>query len=245
MLKKNIFTIVVIVLLGSQLLWLAVAPSSFKVSWSKNPLIAQIIREHALVNEKSKAMTISYYFPHFAYFADIVLGVQKPESELMDGYHDGKPYIFRMYYQKAATLFPNNDDAQALLAFTQYYQKDIPQAIESYQRSLDRNPYFFWGYYNLGVIYFQQKDYSKSAQMLSKAVSLNPEITLRILYQSALYRQIWKSLPNPQATLQVNLEQGRQDAGRLLAVCFLRIKTGNIDNSLEEQVAKQVVVRLF
>jgi tetratricopeptide (TPR) repeat protein len=89
---------------------------------------------------------------------------------------------------------------------------------------VDINPFFFWPYYNLGVIYFQMGDYVSSAKILSKALSLKKEITLEILYQSPFYRQIWRKIPDPPQTLENNLDQGRQDAALLLAACFLKAR---------------------
>ena len=223
-LKRHGFKIGFIALMAIPLGWFVMAPASFKSTWARVPFIAEIIREHNLVIEKAKVMTISYYFPHFPYFAQIVEGAQKPNEELMDGYHFGKPYIFHMYYQKAAELFPKNEDAYVLLGYTEYYQKSINDALRDYQKSIELNPYFFWSYYNLGVIYFQQKDYMKSVWMFTRALSLNHTMTLEILHQSGLYRQIWKHVNNPPQLLQSNLEQGRQDAGVLLAASYLKGK---------------------
>jgi len=142
------------------------------VLWRHNPLVTEIIKEHELVNQKSKLVTISYYYPAFGYFADIVAGTQPPKKEWMQGYYFGKPYIFHQYYQKAAQLLPDSDAAHFLLGFCQYYLGLGDMARTQYETAAALNPYFFWSYYNLGVIYFQQGDFLKSAMALTQALAL-------------------------------------------------------------------------
>ncbi len=194
-------------------------------------LIKHMIKEHQLVNEKSKIITISYYFPHFPYFADIVSGEKQPNKELMDGYHFSRPYIFHTYYQRAVDLLTDNDSARYLLGFCDYYMGQGKEAQKHYEKALEINKYFFWVYYNLGIIYFQEQDYLRSATVLTNALRLNKNITLEILHQSAFYRQIWRNLPNPPQVLESNLQEGFQDAAFLLASCYL--KAGGFDPALQ------------
>jgi len=191
--------------------------------WRQNPLVREITKEHDLVEQKSKLVTISYYYPNFAYFSDIVSGVQKPKKEWMQGYYFGKPYIFHQYYEKAAQLLPDNDAAHFLLGFCEYYMEAPDIARTQYEAALAANPYFFWSYYNLGVIDFQQGDFLKSAMVLTQALALK-KLTLEILFQSPFYRQIWRNLSDPPKTLEGNLNQGAQDAALMLAACYLKVK---------------------
>ncbi len=189
--------------------------------WRHNPLVTEIIKEHDLVEQKSKLVTISYYYPAFGYFADIVSGAQPPKKEWMQGYYFGKPYIFHQYYQKAAQLLPDSDAAHFLLGFCEYYLGSPDLARTQYEASVAVNPYFFWSYYNLGVIYFQQGDFLKSAMVLTQALALK-KVALTILFQNPFYRQIWRNLANPPQVLEGNLNQGVQDAALMLAACYLK-----------------------
>ena len=206
----------------TQLSWFWLAPGNFKTVWAQNILVAHIIKEHALVEEKSKIVTVSYYNPYFDYFADIAAGTQQPNKAWMEGYYFGRPYIFHTYYHKAVDLFPNIDAVHYLLGFCEYYMGNPDVARVQYEKSMELNPYFFWSDYNLGVIYFQQGDFFKSAVVLSKAISLRKEISLAILRQSPFYRQIWRSIANPPQILGKNLIEGQADAALLLATCFVK-----------------------
>jgi tetratricopeptide (TPR) repeat protein len=229
--KKDPLLASVGILAGTCLLWFLLAPQGFKTIWSKNPLVAEIIKEHDLVNEKAKVVAISYYYPTFSYFANIVFGSAQPEKELMESYYLGKPYIFHTYYQKAVDLFPDNDAAQYLLGYCEYYMGNAGIAAGHYEQSVDVNPYFFWSYYNLGVIYFQQGDFLKSAMILSKSLALRNEITLEILHQGPFYRQIWRLISGPPQILANNLRQGQADAALLLTACF--VKAGAYNQALQ------------
>ncbi|MDE2221763.1 MAG: hypothetical protein KGK03_01695 [Candidatus Omnitrophica bacterium] len=229
-LKRHPFYVLMGLLVAIQLVWFWISPTGFKAAWSRNPLVAEIIKEHSLANQKAKIMAISYYFPDFSYFSDIVAGRAQPRAELMDGYHFGKPYIFHMYYQLTANYFPDNDVAQYLLGFCDYYMEHMDKAKRHYEKSLAINPYFFWTYYNLGVIYFRQRDYYHSAVFLNKALSVRKEIALAMLSQSPFYRQIWHNLNDPPQILEGNLMTAQQDALLLMAACF--VKAGAYDQAL-------------
>jgi hypothetical protein len=74
----------------------------------------------------------------------------------------------------------------------------------------------------LGVIYFQQGDLFKSADILSKGLSVNKEYTLEILRQGAFYGQIWQYIADPQRILRRDLDEGQEDAAFLLTVYLVK-----------------------
>jgi tetratricopeptide (TPR) repeat protein len=197
----------------------------------KNPIVAHIIREHDLVEEKSKMVTISYYFPNFDYFADIVSGAQQPKKDWMEGYYFGKPYIFHTYYQKTVDLFPDNGAAHYLLGFCEYYMGNQDVAVTQFEKSVEADPYFFWSYYNLGVIYFQQGKLRKSVEIMTKALSLSNEITLAIINRDSLFHQIWHKVANPSEVLERNVEEGQKDAVLVMTASF--IKAGGYAQALK------------
>jgi tetratricopeptide (TPR) repeat protein len=230
-LKQDPFLTGVGLLAASQLLWFCAAPQGFKTIWNKNFLVAEIVKEHDFVDQKAKLVAISYYFPTFQYFADIASGKEQPKKALMDGYHFGKPYIFYDYYQKSVDLLPERDEPHFLLGFCDYYLGNPDEAVVQYGKSMEINPYFFWSYYDLGVIYFQQGDFLSSATILNKALSLRKDITLSILYQSPFYRQIWHEMANLPQIFEINLSEGQEDTMLLLAACF--VNAGGYDQALQ------------
>jgi tetratricopeptide (TPR) repeat protein len=197
--------------------WFYLAPAGFKAFWGQNPLAVEMIKEHQQAEQKSKIASVSIYYPYLPYFAGIVVGIEKPRNEWMNTYYSGRPYIFSLYYAKAVEMFPDNDAGHFLLGYCEYYSGDLNSARGQFEESMTLNPYFFWSYYDLGVIYFQQGDFFKSAEVLNKALSIKKEYTLEILRQGAFYGQIWQYIANPQQILGRNLDEGQEDAALLLA----------------------------
>lgn len=192
---------------------------------------AEIKKEHNLVEQKAKAISIAYYYPYFPYFSGIVVGIEQPQKELIDTYYSGKPYIFHLYYQKAVEMFPDNDAAHYLLGFCEYYKGNPDAARLQFEKAVELNPAFFWAYYNLGIIYFQQKDFQKSATVLTKAVALNKQNTLDALHQGFFYGQIWQYIADTFKVVDNNLNEGQEDSLLLLTADFIKAKA--YDQALE------------
>jgi tetratricopeptide (TPR) repeat protein len=212
-------------------LWFSLVPQEFKTFWSKNPLVMEIIKEHYQVEQKSKLASISAYYPFFPYFAGIVVGIEQPRKEWMYAYYLGRPYTFSLYYGKVAEMFPDNDAGHYLSGYCEYYSGKLDPARAQFEEAIRLNPYFFWSYYNLGVIYFQQGDFLKSADILSRTFTFKKEITLDILRQGAFYGQIWQNIANPPQILEKNLDEGQED-GALLLAAYL-VKAGRFDQALQ------------
>ncbi len=202
--------------------WFCLAPGCFTAFWKKNPLVVEMIKENEQARQKGKFASVGIYYPYLPYFAGIVAGTEKPRKEWMNTYYAGQPYIFGLYYAKIVEMFPDNDAGHFLLGYCDYYSGDINSAREQFERSVKINPYFFWSYYDLGVIYFQQGDISKSAEILNKAFTVKKEFTLEILHQGAFYGQIWQYIANPPQIAARNLDEGQEDAALLLAVYLVR-----------------------
>ena len=211
--------------------WFSLTPAGFTAFWKKNPLVVEMIKEHVQSEQKSKFASVGVYYPYLPYFAGIVAGTEKPRKEWMNTYYAGQPYIFGLYYGKIAEMFPDNDAGHFLLGYCDYYSGDIDSAREQFERSVKINPYFFWSYYDLGVIYFQQGDILKSAEILSKAFTIKKEYTLEILRQGAFYGQIWQYIADPPQILGRNLDEGQEDAALLLAVYL--VKAGRDEEAIQ------------
>lgn len=88
---------------------------------------------------------------------------------------------FRFYYQNVYDLMPDRIDALGLVGYCQYYLGDSEKAVAAYEKAIEINPHFFWFYYNLGTIYFQQKEYDKAIAALGKALTMEPENVMRVI----------------------------------------------------------------
>ncbi len=227
-------------------LWLILAPGGFKAFWAQTPLIAEIIREHNEVEQKTRNITIQIYTSFFPYLAGIAAGKEQPAAEKMDGYYQGQPYIFRQYYQKVAQMYPETDAGHYLLGYCEFYRGDPETARREWTKSIVLNPAFFWPYYNLAVMAFQEGDLAESAAYLVKGLNVDPGATLEALRQGGFYWQIWQHIGDPGRVIENNLNQGRLDALMMLAFDFMDarsfaqaegiIKLISVQNTWHQQV---------
>ena len=94
------------------------------------------------------------------------------------------------YYEKIIRYRPYQLEAYVLLGFCYYYEGRSDEAIAVFQRAAQLNPAFFWPYYNLGAIYFNQRDYTAAVQYFKRAVLTDPLETLKTVSRSHIYMEI-------------------------------------------------------
>ncbi len=113
-------------------------------------------------------------------------------------------------YQKAIAL--RRPQATALdwiqLGTAQQAAGAVQEAEGSYQKGLDLDPRSAQGHYELGKLYFQQKDLDRAEQALAKATELDPSL-VKAFYQYG----------------QVCLRRGDPERGKMLLDKFHRKKT--------------------
>jgi len=80
-----------------------------------------------------------------------------------------------MYYQKAVTLEPANDEAVRGLASAYAGLGDIGQAERTYREAIGMRPNDWRGYSMLGAFYVQQGRYLEAVKMFSAVVALAPD----------------------------------------------------------------------
>src|SRR5215510_15203256 len=61
------------------------------------------------------------------------------------------------------------------LAVVHFYRRDFEMALEQCDHTIELNPHFAPGYWILGVIQEQRRDFDESAAALERAVHLSPE----------------------------------------------------------------------
>ncbi len=120
------------------------------------------------------------------------------------------------YYKTVDAYIPGRDDAKAMMGFCYYYMGNDKKALSAYKRSVDLNPYFFWSHYNLGVIHLQNRHYGQAAEFFRKAIAIKPQVTLKIISSSKLYREILSGIDNPRDVIGRNLKQGYRHCYRML-----------------------------
>ena len=131
---------------------------------------------------------------------------------------------YAMYFQALAEVLPApySADAYAMQGFCYYHQNKDANALDSYAKSLEINPAFIWTYYNLALIDFEGENYEKSAELIGRMISLNPELSLRIIASSKIYSDILRDQAG--TDLGGEIKKAYADALRILVISQYRLK---------------------
>lgn len=134
-----------------------------------------------------------------------------------------KEYIF--YYEQLVRRIPDSADSYSVLGLCYDHENNLEKAMASYQKAIEINPEVLWFYYNLGVLYFKEGEFSLSIEYLKKAVARRPDNTLDYTKKSTrvLLPIIMKanlSVDN----LKRRIKGGYRDSYLLIVINYLRLK---------------------
>ncbi len=93
------------------------------------------------------------------------------------------------YYQSAVAGSPRSSFAHTHLGDMYLYVKDIPRAIQQYQRAIELNYYEPQVHNNLGVAYMRSGNIEKAAEEYLKELSFNPNNLLTWSNLGSIYLQ--------------------------------------------------------
>ncbi|NLL09326.1 MAG: tetratricopeptide repeat protein [Methanomicrobiales archaeon] len=75
----------------------------------------------------------------------------------------------REYFSRLTSLVPNNPDAWYYLGMSEYHLNQWDNAMNAFNKSLEADPDYAWGYYGLSLVYYQQGDIWKQSEAISRA----------------------------------------------------------------------------
>ena len=202
---------------------------------SDNFLISHIRIEREQVKNKARIMTLNQLMPMF----DPLLTFLK-DPHYFDHGRNTKEFID--YYKKVVEYMPRNADAYGMLGFFYYYCGNYEKAVASYQKAIELNGYFFWFYYDLGVICFKNSRYAEAIKFFKKALEQRPEIALKIISSSPIYTSIIKGSSHFDYPMDAALKAAYMNSYKLLALSAERLK-GNSSVSFPE--LDEIYVRFF
>ena len=154
---------------------------------------------------------------------DLLVLSEKEKTLTSDQLH-----AYNNYLEYISYYMPSRSDAYGLRGLLHYHMNKSSIAIKYYHKAIQLNPYFFWYYYNLSIIYYEEGEYKKSALLLSQALKLPPVSTLRSIIQSQKVYVIIHKLYTGERTgimLENELKQGYKDAKILLLKNYLKLKS--------------------
>jgi len=121
-------------------------------------------------------------------------------------YHKGVAQFFA--FQKA--------EAYGMLGFCYERLGQMQQATASYRQAIASNPDYFWPYYDLGVIFYNQTQYPKAEDYFHQALEQSPLKTIVLLSRSKVYSDVKLSKQSGRYDPLGGLKEGRTEAYILL-----------------------------
>ncbi|MBL8012990.1 MAG: tetratricopeptide repeat protein [Candidatus Omnitrophica bacterium] len=163
-----------------------------------------------------KLKTLNYYMPDIE---DLRMFTKKP-SEM-----DREQLKKILVYYKNTCHFTANDPEEpapcSIAAYGYYYLGNTRQALNYYQRALKGNQYFFWTYFNMGAIYYNEGNYEQAAQEFKHALELTPEKSLMFLFLTKTYKDLAFTLRLAKEEYIVGLKNGYDHTKELQKLCQL------------------------
>lgn len=190
-----------------------------------NPLMRGLIVQREQVKHKAMMITINHYRPDLSQWKVFLGDHIVPDQRFLND--------SVQYYQTISDYVPDIAETQHLLGACHYLLGYAPEALISQQKAVILEPRFFWAWYNLGLMYYQQGDFSQSARAFEYALRASPVETMRIVRSSKIFVEILRSAQAAESLMAGQLENGYRNAARLLeaSVQRLRGQTVNIPES--------------
>jgi tetratricopeptide (TPR) repeat protein len=176
--------------------------------------------DHDQLVKNAVDQTMSRLTPPMNYFTEFV--------DKQDHYDRFKLMNCVNYHQAVAHFFPfQKAEAYGMLGFCYERLGQDPQAVASYQQAIALNPDYFWPYYNLGVIFYRQAQYSKAGDYLTQGLKLDPIKTIVLLSRSKVYNDVNLSGQRAVSDYFQGLQEGRREAYLLMMDSLLHQQSGS------------------
>lgn len=200
---------------------------------------------YAVVDQNKMRMRIlSHRMIPLEYLLSLTEGQETPRREKLEEYVD--------YYQTVVDYVPHLAEGYGLLGLCYYYLGEEERARDLLERAVQLNPQYFWFHYNLGVMHYQNKDFSGAAESFKKALAVRPQWSVYLIYSSRLLSHIRDEQgvkvvldPSDQETAQrirQNLRDGYTKARELLVVSQQALQS-NIHPTVDSK--RDLTLRIF
>lgn len=83
----------------------------------------------------------------------------------------------RECFSKVTTMAPDNPDAWYYLGMSEYRLNQSEDAMKAFNKSLEINPDFAYGYYGLSLVYAQQGEIWKQSDAISRALEIEDRLS--------------------------------------------------------------------
>ena len=178
------------------------------------PVLSYLVKERDKAVITAKATKLSFHQPAFDSLAQAIIS-QNILSE-----NEAKEYL--NYYIQGIQDFPLLADLHYMLGITYGQIGNTKKANESLSQAAQLNPHYFWPAYNLGILYFKNKNYSNAIEWLTKAIQCPVDQSLKYTYSSRVFVQIfWPNYKIQDAPLKQNILNAYVKSYKLLSDSYL------------------------
>lgn len=97
---------------------------------------------------------------------------------------------FYSYYGRMVRLLPEISSAHGMFGLCLYYNGEEQKAKRAYKEAININSYYFWFYYNLGVIHFNLGEYKEAIEVLETALKKDLGGSINYLTTTPVFKPI-------------------------------------------------------
>ena len=165
-----------------------------------------IIETQATTAIKARNLILGYQTPDFQRLAYDILNQQLFTSDELQNYRIDDHYLpYLPFYEKGSELFPDSFEMYYFKGVCYLWLGRLEEAKDSLHKALVINPYFFWTYYNLALLYLRDGQPTPAIHLLSIAENLPIETTESAIREIQAFAIIWFYMTEPQIYIHQHL----------------------------------------
>lgn len=195
-------------------------PEPLKRSWVLYAAFALFVlvspNLHKLILN-AEMQSLSRFTPLMDYFKELI--------DKKDGFDPERVRECLYYHQKVIDFAPRyRAEGYAMKGFCYERQGRYGQAIRAFERSAELNSSYFWVYYDLGVLYYHQKDYRQAQKYFEMAVDQDPATAALVDMTSKVYKDVIASDRKGDYNLNQSIKEGYHRSFVFLVLCAEQLK---------------------
>ncbi|OGW97729.1 MAG: hypothetical protein A2Z81_05135 [Omnitrophica WOR_2 bacterium GWA2_45_18] len=172
--------------------------------------------DHPKSLNAAKITVLNRLLPSFVHLTGIMDDQEVPDKKKLRG--------CIQYYEKVVLYMPQLAEAYGLLGFCYYHTGEKQKSLEAYKKAALLNPHFFWSHYNLGLIDYKEGRYSEAVESFQKALTTQPEVNIKIINTSMIYKQILLGSGHDHYDITTHLRNGYAAVRLLLILSYSELK---------------------
>ncbi len=204
--------------------WILTRVGILYVAWF---LLAPHIVDFTAISERIKVKRLNDTRPDFS--ALVTYHEEHSKLNMKDA------DLYQRYFEMVVHYVGDDPIAEHALGFANLTINNNKKAVEELEAVSARVPVLFWPDYNLGVYYYRQGQFNKAADHLNKAINVPPNVVMKLMVDSIIYRQILASKAF-KSSLVMRIQQARMDASVLLLAALEHIDADQAMMSMSLQI---------